>query len=145
GLPPEALEDEAKVRFFIQRHLEGGIRTSPPPIEQLQGVLIITGLSGSGKTSLCARLGAYAVRVLQRRVVWLTLDTVRTAALNEARTFADLLGIPLLVAYTPDEFRYHLQTVSSDYDLILVDTPALNPHSEEALLGLASFLSEAPK
>lgn len=145
GLPPEALEDEAKVRFFIQRHLEGGIRTSPPPIEQLQGVLIISGLSGSGKTSLCARLGAYAVRVLQRRVVWLTLDTVRTAALNEARTFADLLGIPLLVAYTPDEFRYHLQTASSDYDLILVDTPALNPHSEEALLGLASFLSEAPK
>ncbi|MCX8025999.1 MAG: hypothetical protein N3A60_12425 [Thermanaerothrix sp.] len=145
GLPPEALEDETKVRFFVQRHLEGGIRTAPPPIEQLQGVLIISGLSGSGKTSLCARLGAYAVRVLQRHVAWLTLDTVRTAALNEARTFVDLLGIPLLVAYTPDEFRHHLQTLSSDFDLILVDTPALNPYSEDALLGLASFLGEATK
>lgn len=145
GLPPEALEDEAKVRFFILRHLEGGIRVAPPPLEQLQGLIFISGLSGSGKTSLCARLAAYAMRVLQRRVAWVTLDTVRTAALNEARTFAELLGVPLQIAYTPEEFRQHLQGDTGNYDLLLVDTPALNPQSEEGLLWLASFLSEAPR
>ena len=145
GLPPEAQENETKARLFILRHLEGGIRVSPPPPEQLQGLLFISGLSGSGKTSLCARLAAYATRVLQRRVAWITLDTVRTAALNEARTFADLLGIALQIAYTPEEFRQHLHGNAGSYDLTLVDTPALNPQSEEGLLWLASFLNEAPR
>lgn len=142
GLPPEAWLEEHRVRLFVQRQLESGLRTTQSPLEQLQGTLFVSGISGSGKTTLCARLASYAIQVLQRRVAWITLDTLRTAALAEARTFTELLGLNLQVAYTPEEFRSLHQSLASIHDLILVDTPALNPQSEEAAVTLASFLTE---
>jgi flagellar biosynthesis protein FlhF len=78
-----------------------------------------------------------------KKVVWIEADTVRTSAISEARTYAETLGIPLFLAYTPQELSELLES-QKDADLILVDTAGCNPRNEDNVVELGSFLSVIP-
>ncbi len=86
------------------------------------------GPTGVGKTTTIAKLAAGAARKEGKRVALITVDTYRIGAVQQLETYARLLGMPLMVASTPDEIRQARARYAS-YDLVLVDTIGRPPGS----------------
>ena len=84
-------------------------------------VVVFVGPTGVGKTTTIAKLAANYSLAKKKNVGLITADTYRIAAVEQLKTYAEILGIPVTVAYTPAEVRSAVSSYS-DKDLILIDT-----------------------
>src|SRR5690606_20590082 len=57
------------------------------------------GPTGVGKTTTIAKLAAEAVLEHQKKVALITTDTYRIAAIDQLKTYAQLLNIPVEIVY----------------------------------------------
>jgi flagellar biosynthesis protein FlhF len=112
----EALE--AKVRGLLERRLHAG-RAPWAPGERR--VLALVGPTGVGKTTTIAKIAARAVLDSRLRVALVTVDTYRIAGADQLARYAELLGVPCLVAGDRRELAAALDRVGGA-DLVLVDT-----------------------
>ncbi|MCL6453466.1 MAG: flagellar biosynthesis protein FlhF [Alicyclobacillus sp.] len=106
-------------------------------------VVAFVGPTGVGKTTTIAKLAAQHVLKGDRKVGLITTDTFRIAAVDQLRTYANILSVPLQVAYEPSELPEALAALS-DCDLVLVDTTGRNFAKEAALEDLRRLLSAVP-
>ncbi|WP_431799365.1 flagellar biosynthesis protein FlhF [Halobacillus andaensis] len=83
------------------------------------------GPTGVGKTTTIAKLASEAVLNRKQRVALITTDTYRIAAVEQLKTYAKLLDVPLEVAYTRDDYR-RARSLFSNYDRVFVDTAGRN-------------------
>jgi len=144
SLSPSILSDYSRLDRFIKHQLSACLPPSRKSLALVPSkVMVLTGTSGSGKTSCCAKIAAFYTITMGKKVVWIEADTIKTSAISEARTYAETLGIPLFLAYTPQELS-ELISSQNDADLILVDTTSFNPRKEDSVLELGSFISSAP-
>ena len=60
----------------------------------------------------------------------ITSDTYRIAAVEQLRTYANILGIPLSVVYTKEELEEEKEKYA-DYDVVLIDTAGRSHRNEE--------------
>lgn len=91
----------------------------------------LVGPTGVGKTTTLAKLAARA-KDRGERVAIVTLDTYRMAAVEQLRSFADLLAIPFAVAFNASDLQRLLRQ-HADCDRILVDTTGKSPRDRHAL------------
>ncbi len=113
-------------------------------IQQVVGqrrVVALVGPAGVGKTTMLAKLAAEYHLRLKRRVGLITADNFRIAAVDQLRTFADIMDVPLHVVTTPREMRAAIQQLQ-DYELVLMDTPGRSPEDEVKLQELKSILGD---
>jgi flagellar biosynthesis protein FlhF len=99
-------------------------------------VVALVGPTGAGKTTTIAKLAAHAALVERRRVAVITVDNYRVGGVDQIRTFADLIGIPLVVADHPDQLSTCVDDLA-DRDLILIDTAGRSPRDRAAIDELA--------
>jgi flagellar biosynthesis protein FlhF len=84
-------------------------------------VVAFIGPTGVGKTTTIAKIAALQVLSGRRRVGLVSADTFRIAAVDQLRTYAEILDIPMAVAERPEDAGRALREVA-DCDLVLVDT-----------------------
>ena len=95
-------------------------------------IILFMGPTGVGKTTTIAKIASsYAVEE-KKRVALLTADTYRIAAVEQLRTYANILEVPFRVIYSEDEARQAVKEFS-DFDYIFMDT-AGHYHQNEAQL-----------
>jgi flagellar biosynthesis protein FlhF len=102
----------------------------------------LVGPTGVGKTTTIAKLAANFRLKEKRRVGLITVDTYRIAAVEQLRTYADIMDLPMRVVSTPREMRETVKQMSH-LDLILLDTAGRSPKDEVRLQELRAFLNEA--
>ena len=85
----------------------------------------VVGPTGVGKTTTLAKIAAECVITHKKKVAFITTDTYRIAAIDQLKTYAKILNVPLEVCYTIDDFKKAVQTFS-DFDLVLIDTAGRN-------------------
>lgn len=85
----------------------------------------VVGPTGVGKTTTLAKVAAQCVLKDNKRVAFITTDTYRIAAIDQLKTYAKILNIPLQVCYNLEDFRKAKEKFA-DYDVILVDTAGRN-------------------
>ena len=95
-----------------------------------------------GKTTTLAKIGALFSIFGQKKVAFITADTYRVAAMEQLRTYAEIINVPLEVVYTPQDMRKALQK-HTDVDLVLIDTAGRNPRSDMSMAELRAFLEAA--
>ncbi|MCL7746485.1 flagellar biosynthesis protein FlhF [Halalkalibacter alkaliphilus] len=88
-------------------------------------ILNLVGPTGVGKTTTIAKLAADSVLKKKKKVALITTDTYRIAAVEQLKTYAKILNIPLEVAYSIEDFKKAIEQFKH-YDLILVDSAGRN-------------------
>lgn len=132
----------AKAR--VSQLLEDEIRVTGPIATHTDKcrVVALVGPTGVGKTTTIAKLAAnYRLRE-KRRVGLITVDTYRVAAVEQLRTYADIIDLPMEVVATPREMREATARMSH-LDLVLMDTAGRSPRDEVRIQELKSMLAEA--
>ena len=84
-------------------------------------VVFFVGPTGVGKTTTIAKIASKFSVEGDKKVVLLTADTYRIAAVEQLRTYANILDIPFRIVYSAEEVDQALKDFK-DYDFILVDT-----------------------
>ncbi len=118
---------------------------SPLPRKPADGrplTIALIGPTGVGKTTTLAKLAAVAKLRHGRSVGLVTTDTYRIAAVEQLRTYADIIGLTLKVVSGPAEMRPALQELDG-CDVILIDTAGRSQHDGDRLSELRSYLDEA--
>jgi flagellar biosynthesis protein FlhF len=142
--PGEELGDPVLVKARLLRMVEAEIRVSGP-IRVVPGqahLVALVGPTGVGKTTTIAKLAAnYRLRE-KRKVGLITVDTYRIAAVEQLRTYADIIDLPMLVVSSPREMREAVARLA-DQELILMDTAGRSPRDEVKIHELKAFLTEA--
>ena len=138
------LGDPLLMKARIARLVEQEIQVTGP-IQATAGqrrLVALVGPTGVGKTTTIAKLAANFHLRERLRVGLITVDTYRIAAVEQLRTYADIIDLPMEVVATPKEMRAAVQRLS-DLDLILMDTAGRSPHDEVKIQELKSILAEA--
>ncbi|MEH7122839.1 flagellar biosynthesis protein FlhF [Bacillus sp. JJ1773] len=85
----------------------------------------VVGPTGVGKTTTLAKIAAECVINHKKTVAFITTDTYRIAAIDQLKTYAKILNVPMEVCYTVDDFKKAANQFN-DYDLVLIDTAGRN-------------------
>ncbi len=142
--PHAEMSDPVLIRARLTRMLEAEIAVSGP-IAITPGrrrIVALVGPTGVGKTTTIAKLAAnYRLRE-KRNVGLITVDTYRIAAVEQLRTYADIIDLPMEVVSTPREMREAVRRLAG-LDLVLMDTAGRSPGDEIKIQELRSLLTEA--
>ncbi len=147
-LTPAELADESIVRATVQRRLAAVIPAdADTPAPERAGdarplTIALIGPTGVGKTTTVAKLAAAYKLRHGRKVALITSDTYRIAAVDQLRTYAEIIGLPLKVVLTPQEMSSACASLA-DEDVILIDTAGRSPGDAGRLDELRRFIEAA--
>ncbi|WP_029504218.1 flagellar biosynthesis protein FlhF [Lachnoclostridium phytofermentans] len=88
------------------------------------------GPTGVGKTTTIAKIASSYKVGKQAKIALITSDTYRIAAVEQLRTYANILDVPLRVIYSETEMQEAMEDFK-DYDLVLIDTAGRSHKSRE--------------
>jgi len=91
-------------------------------------ILSFIGPTGVGKTTTIAKLAAKFSLIDKKSVALVTADTYRISAVSQLKKYAEIIDVPLAVAYSPLEMNSILRQVQ-DKDIVLIDTAGRSPNN----------------
>ncbi|MFS0782284.1 flagellar biosynthesis protein FlhF [Bacillus sp. 1P06AnD] len=100
----------------------------------------VVGPTGVGKTTTLAKLAAESALKYRKKVAFITTDTYRIAAIDQLKTYAKILNVPIEVAYNVEDFRKAIERFSH-YDLVFIDTAGRNFRNAEYVEELNKIIS----
>ncbi len=102
------------------------------------------GPTGVGKTTTLAKIAAHFSLQFNKRITLITIDTYRIGAIEQLKTYARILRLPLEIAPGREELQEILQR-NRHQDLLLIDTAGRNPYQPGQLEELKNFLTVDPR
>ncbi|MDX8046955.1 flagellar biosynthesis protein FlhF [Gracilibacillus sp. S3-1-1] len=99
----------------------------------------LVGPTGVGKTTTIAKLAAHTVLERGKKVAFITTDTYRIAAIEQLKTYAKILDVPIEIAYNLEDYQKAKQKFV-DYDHIFVDTAGRNFRDEQYIKELGEIV-----
>lgn len=85
----------------------------------------VLGPTGVGKTTTIAKMAARSVLEKKKKIGFITTDTYRIAAIEQLKTYANLLQAPVEIAYNAKDYEEALEKLAH-LDLIFIDTAGRN-------------------
>lgn len=85
----------------------------------------VVGPTGVGKTTTLAKIAAESVLKHKKKVAFITTDTYRIAAIEQLKTYAKILDVPIDVCYNLEDFK-QAAVKFADFDHIFIDTAGRN-------------------
>ncbi|MCO7125979.1 flagellar biosynthesis protein FlhF [Sporolactobacillus shoreicorticis] len=122
--------DERMTREEMVQVLKGQLIQNLDPTRFQASVLhdryiMLVGPTGVGKTTTLAKLASRAVLDEGKKIAFITTDTYRIAAIDQLKMYANILGVPIEIAYTDGDFHQLMQKLAH-FDQIFIDTAGRN-------------------
>ena len=106
--------------------------------------IFFIGPTGVGKTTTIAKIASSLKLKKKAKVALITSDTYRIAAVEQLKTYANILGLPLKVVYTGEEIE-EAKKEFADYDVVLVDTAGRSHKNREQRDDMEKLLLSVPE
>jgi flagellar biosynthesis protein FlhF len=107
-----------------------------------QQIAVLVGPTGVGKTTTLAKLaGSFSVDH-GLKLGLITVDTYRVAAVEQLRTYAQIIDLPMRVITDVQQIPQAIESLA-DRDLILIDTAGRSPHDDRQLDELKQLVDAA--
>lgn len=114
------------------------------PTQNTPKYVFFIGPTGVGKTTTIAKIASRFKLDEKAKIAFITADTYRIAAVEQLRTYANILGVPLKVVYNEEDIKESRKEFS-DYDLIFVDTAGRSHRNKEHRDDLVKLIEAVPK
>lgn len=144
--PDGEFSDEEPIYGVLEKSILKLLK-KPRPItfkkkDSQQQAIALVGPTGVGKTTTIAKLAATFSIVDKKKVALITADTYRVAAVEQLKTYGEIIGIPVDVIYTAQELKQSLER-HRDKDLILIDTAGRSHRNTVQMAELKTLLDVA--
>lgn len=106
--------------------------------------VFFVGPTGVGKTTTIAKIASSFHLKKKVRTAMVTSDTYRIAAVEQLKTYANIMGIPITVAYTPEEME-QIPKQYKDFDLVLVDTAGRSHKDPQQTTDVLELIRKIPE
>lgn len=136
----EELVDALEVPISGLYQVAGPVKAVPGE----QKIVALVGPTGVGKTTTIAKLAANFALSREVNMSLFTIDTYRVAAIEQLKTYGDIIGLPVETIMTPQGLKEALKA-NDKKDLILIDTAGRSPYNRMHLNELKSFLDFQPQ
>ena len=144
-LSADELRDPHTVHASTASALAGCIATAVPGRGRAADgplTIALVGPTGVGKTTTIAKLAATYKLRRGLRVGLITTDTFRIAAVEQLRTYASIISVPLRVVMSPAEMAQACRAMA-DCDVVLIDTAGRSPRDGQRVEELSAYLAAA--
>ena len=101
------------------------------------------GPTGVGKTTTIAKLASKLKLDRKLNVALLTADTYRIAAVDQLKTYAEILNVPLKVVYSDTELKDAYEEMKN-YDIVLIDTAGRSHRDKQQREDIEKLISAVP-
>lgn len=136
---------ESEIREFARTEIIEMIGFhQPAPVDKNPEIICFIGPTGVGKTTTIAKIAADFMLREDKKVGLITSDTYRIAAVEQLKTYAGILNIPIEVVESASELT-HAMEVLSDCDIVLMDTAGRNYQQKQYIEELEALLSDKNK
>lgn len=102
------------------------------------------GPTGVGKTTTIAKIASSFKIEAKKDVALLTADTYRIAAVEQLRTYAQILGIPLKIVYSASEIASEKEELDK-HELVLIDTAGRSDKNKESIDEVRELIDTIPE
>ena len=108
----------------------------------LNGKVVLVGPTGVGKTTTIAKLAGRLALVEKKKVGLITIDTYRIGAIEQLKTYAEIMNIPFKVVITIKEMENAIESME-DCDVVLIDTTGRSSKNTMQISELRAFVQKA--
>ena len=144
-LPAEAIladKDTPQAREGLKKYLMDNVQMADglEIKSRRRKIAALLGPTGVGKTTTLAKIAAQCVLEKGISTAFITADTYRISAVEQLKTYADILGLPIAIVYSPQELKEAIQKFRQK-QLILIDTAGRSQHNRRQMAELKDFLA----
>ncbi|MDU5109259.1 MAG: flagellar biosynthesis protein FlhF [Clostridium sp.] len=109
--------------------------------KDLRGKVVLIGPTGVGKTTTIAKLAGRLALIEKKKVGLITIDTYRIGAVEQLKTYAEIMNIPFKVVITLKEMEEAISSLDS-CDVVLVDTTGRSSKNTMQISELRAFIQK---
>lgn len=95
----------------------------------------VIGPTGVGKTTTLAKIAAECMLKNGKKIAFITTDTYRIAAIEQLKTYAKILDVPIEVCYNMEDFKRSVEKFN-ECDLVFIDTAGRNFRNQKYVADL---------
>ena len=103
-------------------------------------IVALAGPTGVGKTTTIAKIAATMTLKYGKKVCLITVDNFRIGAVEQLKTYAEIVNLPLYVATSPEELLRVVAKVKDKYDSVLIDSMGRGQFDTGQITGIRDFL-----
>lgn len=112
--------------------------------KNLPKFVFFIGPTGVGKTTTIAKIASKLKVEEKAKIAFITSDTYRIAAVEQLRTYATILGIPLKVIYSVEDIQESKKEFA-DFDIVFVDTAGRSHKNKEQRDDIENLINSIPE
>lgn len=133
-----AMDDDREEEEKLKEVIKSMIKVDN---KELEHVVVLVGPTGVGKTTTIAKLAGKLVLIEKKKVGLITIDTYRIGAVEQLRTYADIMNIPFQVIFSMKDMAKAIDNMKS-CDIILIDTTGRSSKNEMQISELRAFIDK---